>query len=605
MASDRIRILPDAIANQIAAGEVVQRPESVVKELIENAIDAGSASITVVIDESGKTRIQVVDDGSGMSSDDARLAFERHATSKITTAEDLQAIRTLGFRGEALASIASVSHAELKTRQSGSKTGTVVRMSGGLIQAFEPDGCPPGTSISVKNLFFNTPGRRNFLKSDQVEFRHILDTVQKYALFYHQIRWTLISDGAEVFSVDPADPQERIGQLFGRKVMENLIRIEEKTDLVTVTGFISHPTIARKTRGDQYLFINGRSIIHKSIQHAVFNAYGPALAAGTFPFYVLFLDLDPRRVDINVHPAKQEVKFDDERSVYAITMAVIRKALGTRDLTPVESGLTHLPTGTDFREIPASVSQRPSSPISNFPYRDPQERVVTLPFRTPVPDPLPTATTVQRPLEILKSFASEVDNSAIGDRRIWQVHNKYIFSQIVTGLMIIDQHVAHERILFERALRLMESSSAFTQQLLFPHTLDLTPADFELIRSVKDDLIRLGFDFKFYSGRTVVIEGVPADVKPGTEQRILQDILTQYRDYEQEFQWKGRHNLAASYACRSSIKAGDPLTLAEMNALIDQLFACENPYTCPHGRPVIIKMTIDDLDTRFGRKHPW
>jgi len=623
-----IRILPDQIANQIAAGEVVQRPESVVKELIENAIDAGATHITVVLTDSGKQLIKIIDNGCGMTADDARLAFERHATSKISRAEDLQDIRTLGFRGEALASIASVAQTELKTREHDQKTGTLIRVDGGVFKLMEPVSAPAGTTITVKNLFFNTPGRRNFLKSDQVEFRHILDTVQKYALFYHDLRWTLISEEEPVFDVYPSPPDERIGQLFGEKVKNHLIPVKEETELVSISGFISKPTIARKTRGDQYLFINGRSIIHKSVQHAIFNAYGPALPAGSFPFYVLFFSIDPRRVDINVHPAKQEVKFDDERSVYAITMAVIRKFLASQDLTiQVAGGMTHIvkqdgpvfDPERGFVDPPAArAPERPSSPISNFPYVDPVERVVSLPFGTgtipvsglrPVSEPeirLPeTPRSTGAPLEVLRSFASEVDNSAIGERRIWQVHNKYIFSQIVTGLMIIDQHVAHERILYEQALKSMKSSSAFTQQLLFPYTMDLTPADLELVKTLKDDIQRLGFDFKFYSGRTVVVEGVPADVKPGAEQRILQEILTQYREYETEFQWKGRQNLAASYACRSAIKAGDRLSLAEMNELIDALFACENPYTCPHGRPVVVKMTIDDLDTRFGRKHPW
>ncbi|MBN8704730.1 MAG: DNA mismatch repair endonuclease MutL [Bacteroidetes bacterium] len=621
-----IRILTDQIANQIAAGEVVQRPESVVKELIENCVDAGATHITVVLKDSGKTLIQILDNGCGMSPDDARLAFERHATSKIEKAEDLQDIRTLGFRGEALASIASVSQSELKTREHDAKTGTLVRVEGGIFKAMEPVSCAAGTNITIKNLFFNTPGRRNFLKSEQVEFRHILDTVQKYALFYSDLRWTLISDDSQVFDVLPATPLERVGQLFGEKVKSHVIEIKEDTDLVSISGFVAHPTIARKSRGDQYLFINGRAIIHKSIQHAVFNAYGASLAAGTYPFYVIFFSIDPKRVDINVHPTKQEVKFDDERSVYAITMAVIRKFLSKHDLTPqVSGGMTHvIKEDVVFDPNRGFVDQtrfveRPSSPISNFPYIDPAQRIVSLPFGSGT---IPSGGTHQRtefqdsrladiprsvgsPLEVLRSFASEVDNSAIGERRIWQVHNKYVFSQIVTGLMIIDQHVAHERILYEKAMKVMQSSSAFTQQLLFPYTMDLTPLDFELIKSLKDDLQRLGFDFKFYSGKTVVVEGVPADVKPGAEQRILQDILTQYRDYESEFQWKGRQNLAASYACRSSIKAGDPLSLAEMNELIDSLFACENPYTCPHGRPVVVKMTVDDLDSRFGRKHPW
>lgn len=618
-----IRILPEHIANQIAAGEVVQRPESVVKELIENCIDADSTHITVVLKDSGKLLIQVIDNGNGISPDDARLAFERHATSKIEKAEDLSAIFTLGFRGEALASIASVAQVELRTRQMDDKLGTSVRVEGGMYQAIEPIATAKGTSITVKNLFFNTPGRRNFLKSDNVEFRHILETVQKYALFYYGIRWTLISDDETVFDVEICDALTRIGQLFGEKVKKNMIEISEKTDLIDIHGFIAKPDVARKTRGDQYLFINGRAIIHKSIQHAIFSSYGALLPHGTYPFYVIFLTIDPHKVDINVHPAKQEVKFEDERSIYAITMSVMRKALAKNDLIPgMEGGMTFANSGDKFQFDPQKgfpdfkPVERPNSPISNAPYINPYDRVVSLPFdrstistdpnqksQINIPDQL--VRSHGEPDQVLRSFATEVDNSAIGERRIWQVHNKYIFSQIVTGLMIIDQHVAHERILYELALKNMTNNHPFTQQLLFPHTMDLTPADFELVKILKDDIVRLGFDLKFFSGRTVVIEGVPADVKPGSEQRILQDILLQYRDFEKEFKWKGRENLAASYACRSAIKAGDSLSVEEMKNLVDKLFACQNPYTCPHGRPIVVKVPIEELDIRFGRtQHP-
>lgn len=621
--SNLIRILPEFIANQIAAGEVVQRPESVVKELIENCIDADSTHITVILKESGKSLIQVIDNGNGMSVDDAKLAFERHATSKIEKAEDLSAILTLGFRGEALASIASVAQVELKTKQAEDKLGTLVRVEGNVYHAIEPVATAKGTSIAVKNLFFNTPGRRNFLKSDQVEFRHILETVQKYALFYFGIRWTLISDDETVFDTEITDSFSRVGQLFGEKVKKHLIEISEKTDLIDVQGFIAKPDVARKTRGDQYLFINGRAIVHKSIQHAIFNSYGSILPHGTFPFYVIFLTIDPHKVDINVHPTKQEVKFEDERSIYAIIMSVMKKALAKNDLIPgMNGGMTFAGSDKNFQFDPQKgfpdfkTVDRPSSPISNAPYINPYDRVVSLPFdrstiatqnqpQSQVNIPEPIVRSHGEPEQVLRSFATEVDNSAIGERRIWQVHNKYIFSQIVTGLMIIDQHVAHERILYELALKNMTNNHPFTQQLLFPHTMDLTPADFELVKMLKDDIIRLGFDIKFFSGKTVVIEGVPADVKAGSEQRILQDILTQYRDFEKEFKWKGRENLAASYACRSAIKAGDPLSIEEMKNLVDKLFACQNPYTCPHGRPIVVKVPIEELDIRFGRtQHP-
>lgn len=621
-----IRVLPEFIANQIAAGEVVQRPESVVKELIENSIDAEATHITVVLKDAGKTLIQIIDNGKGMSADDAKLAFERHATSKIAKQEDLIGIMSLGFRGEALASIASVSQTELKTKQAEDKIGILVRVGGGVYKEIEPVAMTTGTHISVKNLFFNTPGRRNFLKSDNVEFRHILETVQKYALFYFGIRWTLISDNDTVFDVVATDSLTRIGQLFGERVKSHMLEVNEKTELLDIFGYIAKPDVAKKTRGEQYLFINGRAIIHKSIQHAIFNSYGSLLPHGTYPFYIIFLTIDPKRVDINVHPAKQEVKFDDERSVYAITMSVMKKALAAHDLVPhLSGGMTYAGSNenlifdpkkgfSDFPN-PSQFVERPSSPISNAPYINPNERVVSLPFdrstiSTDQPNtyhglPEPIVRSHGEPEFVLRSFATEVDNSAIGERRIWQVHNKYIFSQIVTGLMIIDQHVAHERILYEEALKNMNNNYPFTQQLLFPHTLDLSAADFELLKTIQDDMVKLGFSLKFFSGRTVVIDAVPSDVKQGSEQKILQDILNQYREFERDFRWKGRENLAASFACRSAIKAGDPLKEIEMKSLIDRLFACQNPYTCPHGRPIVVKMSLSELDIRFGRTmHP-
>ena len=592
-----IHIMPELLANKIAAGEVVQRPASVVKELMENSIDAGASSITVIIREGGRTLIHIVDNGSGMDEDDARLAFERHATSKIVTYEDLERIRTLGFRGEALASIAAVSHVELTTRRREDDVATVVRIEGAEVRETGKTAMEPGTSISVKNLFFNTPGRRNFLKSDATEFKHIADVVQRIAVSYPEVGFEFISDDETVLSLPKAGSLERLQALFGEKLGNSLIAFREETDLLTIHGYIGRPDFARKTRAEQYLFLNKRFITNRNLNHAVYNAYEHVLEKGSYPFFIIFLEIDPRHVDVNVHPSKMEVKFEDERNIYHFLLTVIRRTLATHDLVPsmdIESarfagGNTSLHfvqhTGVSGQEWKTFFTGGESGKIDFSSSHDP-EGASTGSFQL----------TSRSPSELQPSVPQQTEV-----KPIWQLHNKYILAQVRSGLMIIDQHVAHERVLYERAMTTFENAVPVSQQLLFPQTITLSAAEYASVKELLPYLGKLGFDMKLFGKNTIVIEGVPGDVRPGREHDILKEVLEQFKENEHSTKLGVKENIAASFACKAAVKAGDKLNNDEMNVLIDQLFATTMPYVCPHGRPVVIKIPIDELDKRFGR----
>ena len=628
-----IRVMPETLANKIAAGEVVQRPASAAKELIENAIDAGGDELTIVLKSAGSELIQVIDNGCGMSPQDAVDSFRRHATSKIRSIDDLERIQTLGFRGEALASIAAVAQVELKTKRHQDEAGVLVRIHGGALEATEPCATPDGTSIAVRNLFYNVPARRNFLKTPATEFKHLVETFQFLALANPAVAFTLVHDDNEVYRLTQArsdDPQEalrqRISELLGKEHAENVVPVGETTSYLSATGFISRPEFNRRSRGEQFLFVNGRYVKNRSLDHAILNAYEGLLPDGSYPFYAVFLWLDPRHIDVNVHPTKAEIKFDDERGVYGFVKAVARKALGTADLipqldvAPVERPERPSASGPTFD---ASVERvRPFTPTREA--RGEGSGGVVAPRPGPAPSfdgpdaprpsweppgalsekmygPTPEDEAEQTIASGSTEEAEEKLERAEGEPLLWQLHNRYVLTQIRSGLMILDQHAAHERILYERALQSLQSGFGMSQQLLFPHTLDFNPADFELLKELMPDLRSLGFDIEIFSGRSVVVRGVPADIPPGDERRILDDILQQYKSYQGELQIKGRDNLAKSIAHRSAIKTGEKLTAKEMRTLIDQLFMCEMPYASPHGRPTIIKISIDELDKRFGR----
>jgi len=604
----RIKILPEEIASKIAAGEVIQRPESVVKELVENSIDAGAKNITVILKDAGKTLIQVIDDGCGMSEDDAVIAFERHATSKIQTYEDLENIKTLGFRGEALASIAAVSQVEMKTRTADEELATLVKIEGGKLIEVSKTSHPPGTSISVKNLFFNTPARRNFLKSNHTEFKHAYEAFIRFALAHPEISFEFISDDEQIAKFEACDFETRIKQVFGEKFFETLIPVKEKTEYISIYGYTSKPEFSRKTKSDQFIFLNRRYIINRSINHAVYNAYEHLIDKGSFPSFILMLEIDPRHVDVNVHPSKLEVKFEDESGVYNFVRAVVKHSLSQFNLIPE---LTLESTG--------EIKVQPSTNLSEI-----KHRLITLtePMKEKIQkeqqyslelitSSFPEAKTgTELDAKKVEKISREIESAIItaqeekSDESItfMQVHNKYIIAQIKTGLMIIDQHVAHERILYERALDSLNSNSPFTQQLLFPQTIELTPADMAIVKELKDYLENLGFDLRIFGKNTVILYGVPPEVKQGAEKKILQEIIDLYKENSNaDPELTPRENLAKAFACKTAIKAGDKLTPEEIQVLIDQLFLTRNPYVCPHGRPIIVKISIEELDKRFGR----
>jgi DNA mismatch repair protein MutL len=606
----RIKILPDEIARKIAAGEVIQRPESVVKELVENSIDAGAKNITVILRDAGKSLIQVIDDGCGMSEDDAILAFERHATSKIETYDDLENIKTLGFRGEALASIAAVSRVELKTRTTDEELATLVKIEGGKILEISKTSHPVGTSVAVKNLFFNTPARRNFLKSDYTEFKHAYETFTRFAIAYPEIAFEFISDDEVVAKFESADFETRIKQVFGDEFFDTLVPVFEKTDYISIYGYTSKPEFSRKSKSMQFIFLNRRYIINRSINHAVFNAYEHLIDKGNFPSFILMISIDPRRVDVNVHPSKLEVKFDDETGVYNFVRAVVKHSLSKFSLIPE---LTIEPSG-DIKIRPSTDLSEIKSKLINLvePIKEKiqKEQQYSLDFITSSFPEAETSQKVKIDSDMVEKISAGVksvfyaSSEGSGDETItfMQVHNKYIIAQIKTGLMIIDQHVAHERVLYERALDSLNSNSPFTQQLLFPQTIELTPADMSIVKELKDYFENLGFDLRLFGKNTVILYGVPPEIKQGKEKEVFIEIIEQYKENANiEPNISARENLAKAFACKSAIKAGDKLTPEEMRTLIDQLFLTKNPYVCPHGRPVIIKISIDELDKRFGR----
>lgn len=617
----KIHILEAEIANKIAAGEVVQRPASAVKELIENALDAEAKTVSIIVKDAGKTLMQVVDNGQGMSAEDAVMSFQRHATSKIAAAQDLEAISTLGFRGEALASIAAVAQVEMKTRQASSDVGTLIRIEGNELKDQSPVAAEPGTSITVKNLFYNTPGRRNFLKTRNTELKNVSDVVTRMAIAFPDVGWLYVSDDEQLLDLKPKTIEGRLADLFGERQARSLIALHEHSEFLTLDGFVGKPDFARKSRSEQFLFINRRYVVNRALNHAVYQAYEHLMVKGAFPFYVLNLTIDPHKVDVNVHPSKLEVKFENESGIYRFFLTSVRKTLGEHDLVPsVAFGPSTTTPAPDarLRFLETERMQTDLGDVAARPQDDSPEvdlgRVFRRVERRIGDDVLERdgeATFPSAPLQAQPTADRIVQHKPIGmgseqvplqdGKPIWQVQNKYILSQIRTGLLIVDQHVAHERILYEKAIANFENNLPTTQQLLFPQTVQLSASDYSLAKELIPHLEKLGFDLKPFGKNTVIIEGIPADVRVGSEAQILQDVLDEYRNNEHAQTIDARDNLAKSFACKAAIKAGDRLNTTEMLILIDQLFATQMPYVCPHGRPIVVKISVEELDKRFGR----
>ena len=610
-----IKILPENLANKIAAGEVVQRPESVVKELLENSIDAGAKNIEVVIKQAGKSLIQVCDDGTGMSEEDVIMCIQKHATSKISTYEDLEAIRTLGFRGEALSSIASVSQFEIRTERMLDEIGILLKIENESQVTTDKISTSKGTCISVKNIFYNTPARRKFLKTDATELKHIIDTFNRIALANPQVGFRFYNSDNLIFDYQSGTLEERIQKVFADNMLDALIPVEEVTDYLSLNGYIGKPSIFKKSKGEQFLFLNKRYVINKNINHAVFTAFENILEKGDYPFFILFVTIDPAKVDVNIHPSKLEVKFDDERDIYHFVLSVIRKSIGSHDLVPGMEFQNKIGDEEKLSFNPfTAVRKNDFSDRPFFPKSQPREKsVVTneeidLVFSSLTKNILPDN---QTQLETNLNLSGNNYKGEITQERqastseettfITQLHNKYILSQIKSGLMIIDQHVAHERILYEKVLSRLDANMPFSQQLLFPLKIQFDVGIYEILKEINPLLTKLGFQLKFLPKSYLVIEGVPDDVKSGSEEKILREFAAEYSINQQEKKLEQKDNIAKSYSCKAAIKAGDKLSEKEMRLLIDQLFGTSMPYVCPHGRPIMIKISLDEFDRRFGR----
>lgn len=631
-----ITVMSDRLANQIAAGEVVQRPASVAKELIENAIDAGASSIELLLKDAGSTLVQVIDDGCGMSEGDAVRCFDRHATSKIQSIDDLERIRTLGFRGEALASIAAVSQVELKTKRVEDDAGTRVQVEGGEIVDQRPCAVPSGTSVAVRNLFFNVPARRNFLKTPATELKHLTTTAQFLALANPRVAFRVEHDGHEYYDLPgaqaeeaPAALEERILGLFGDGRADALVAVEDSSSDLTVQGFVGAPSFHRKTRGEQFLFVNDRYVKDRYLSHAVKKAYGDLLPDGAFPFFALFLSMDPRRVDVNVHPQKSEVKFDDQSGIYGFLRSAIRRALGRVHATPQmkeEDATSHQDASSpDSTGDSSSLTPSRSTPTSFQPRRssDPSNKGRSSPASSPSRSPTHRdrssdgdrlqppgeySDALYRPAEDdesdshSESPATEQEATEAAESSqspVWGLHDTYIVTPTDTGMMLVDQRAAHIRVLYERNQEYLRREQGHSQQLLFPHTVDLTPADAELLDDLFPDLRALGFELEHLSGRTVAVRGVPADVQDGDESAVLETLLEQYKSERDTVEDDRRERLARTMAQESAVRRGQSLSEAERRSLLENLFECEMPYADPTGTPTIAKWSMEEIADRF------
>ncbi len=619
--SDIIQLLPDSVANQIAAGEVVQRPASAVKELIENAIDSGSDKIQLNIKDAGKSLIQVIDNGCGMSITDARMCFERHATSKIRKAEDLFAIRTMGFRGEAMASIAAIAQIELKTRRHEDELGTFVQIEGSEVILQEPTSSTPGTNICVKNLFYNTPARRNFLKGNSVEMRHVIDEFQRTALANPEIFFTLHHDGNELFHLPKSNLKQRIVHLFGNSYNQRLVPVEEETSIITLKGYVGKPEFAKKTRGEQFFFVNSRFVKDPYLNHAVLSAFEEMLPTDSYPLYVLFIDIDPAKIDINVHPTKTEIKYQDEKSIYAIIRSAVKRSLGKYNISPTldfnqETGFSQMITQKAPEDIvPPQISFNPDfNPFGagqRSQQREPSFAQHLGAEKKGIPQnwsslyeiaEAPISVQSQLPIE---EHPTQVDIAGqtlekLSRQQIFQLHNRFIISQIKSGFILIDQQAAHERILYERFLKQLDHHPGGSQQSLFPQTVDLSSSDFELVKELLPDIQSLGFLIREFGKNTIVVEGIPANIGSNiSEKELLEQLIEGFKNNQSQLRLHKRENLAHTMAKNTAIKQGTTLSIEEMNRIVDELFACELPNTSLHAKPIIITFTLDELMQRF------
>ncbi|MXZ73889.1 MAG: DNA mismatch repair endonuclease MutL [Gemmatimonadetes bacterium] len=599
--ADQIKLLPEKLANMIAAGEVIERPASVVKELVENAIDAGGGRISVEIKSGGKQLIRVMDDGAGMSREDAVLAFERHATSKIAGEDDLYRIGTFGFRGEALASIASVARVDLTTNTQGEAAGTRVRIDGGAAPKISDAGRAAGTTITVSQLFYNVPARRKFLRTTGTETRHVVSVVSSIAMAYPGIAFTLTVDGRDTLSLPAvSNTYTRAQAVMGNTLMNQMIPVTFDDDLVKIHGFISRPDAARVSRTHQHLYINLRPVSSRALNRAVFEGYGSILPRERYPVSIVFLNIDLDQVDVNVHPAKREVRFSDESGVYAQLLRAIRLALQNSDVVPVFETDTPDISGMAPAAAPGAVHTPDHDPVA--------ARRTQIDLFGPVrgDDGDPSGEWTYTPAGAERGVRDEGGQGTVrehGDAEmvsLWQLHNAYILAQVKGGFMLIDQHAAHERVLFERALKTMDHESAPSRQLLFPVTLDLMVPQIALVREHFDHFARLGFNVKLFGEQTVVVDAVPCMAHSQDVDTLFHRMIENLQEMPEK-NLKTEERIAMTFSGHAGIRKGDPLSQQEMNGLVNDLFATEMPYVSPRGRPTVVRMPLEEIERRFNR----
>lgn len=602
-----IHQLPPEISNKIAAGEVIQRPASVVKELLDNAIDAGADQLRILIQNAGRTLIQVSDNGCGMSKEDLPLCFEQHATSKIHSVDDLFKIRTLGFRGEAMASIASVSQVMVKTKRAEDENGWEFEVRGGVEQDIKPTATDNGTTIAVRNLFFNVPARRQFLKTDVTELRHILRTIQYAALASTDVAFYVEADGDIIYDLPIQDLRNRVTQIFGSSYKASLIEFGEETSYVKIHGFASDPKLAKKSRGEQFLFVNGRPFQHRYLTHVILSLYDAWTRNNEYPFYALFFDIDPAKVDVNVHPSKMEVKFEDERSVIQLARSVVNRALNKHFQVPdiQQDEDAFLSDGSDKGFDSSFGFKQPQTSRSSegggfqIPSRINNRSGSIRGRGDDFGEQLYGGNQSFKSTQNIESTDQEAAISTSQDKGFWQLHNSYILTQTRTGVCIIDQHLAHKRIIFEKAILATEEALPSTQQLLFAQTLELSASDYTLLKELHSIIQRMGFSVQLLSGNTAMINGVPADIEIGNEEEVLISMLHQYQELGQKIKLEPREKLAIAFAAKAAIPRGKKLREQEMEALVDQLFACDQPYLDPLKKPTISYISVDDIQARF------
>ena len=613
--ADIIRLLPDSVANQIAAGEVIQRPASVVKELMENAIDSGSTVISILVKDGGKTSIQVIDNGCGMSETDARLAFERHATSKIKEAKDLYEIRTMGFRGEALASIAAIAGVIVKTRKSEDELGTEIQINGSRVESQEHVHCPTGANFIVNNLFFNVPARRKFLKNNNTEFRHILEEFMRIAISHPDIEFGLIHNDSEIYKLPATTLKQRIIHIFGRSINANLIPVEADTSIIKLKGFIGRPEFAKKKFGEQFFFINNRYMRHPYFHRAVVNAYDKILPPDHIPSYYIFFENDPKSIDVNIHPTKTEIKFEDEQAVFQIVKAAVREAIGKTNIAPSinfdseESiEIPFIRKNTDVRPPEIHVNQE-FNPFDDEFQNAPESKTSQSQYKnTRIPD-------WEKFYEGFKSEKDHPESFKIIEKQaqqffptdktlqtvtFLQVKNRFIITTVKSGMMIIDQKRAHERIIYEKLIHSLANNFSIAQQTLFPETIELDQHDYSLLNEIFDDVSAIGFDISNFGNGTVVVNGCPADINNPEPKALIESILEEYRNTKDDIKKNTKEKLARCLAKSSAIGYGVALTIPEMQVLIDQLFACENPNYSPSGKKIISILNLEEMEKKLG-----